>query len=63
MKDGKYVLINELTEEILKMSDSLPELQKAASKLSSLKKGKKPTLLIKESATDEIVQQYGLLLD
>lgn len=62
MENGKYVLINELTEEILKISDSLPELQKAASKLVS-KKGKKPTLLIKESATDEIVQQYGLLLD
>lgn len=62
MNNEKYVLINELTEEILKMSDSLPELQKEASKLSA-KKNKKPTLIIKESATDEIVEQYGLLLD
>lgn len=62
MKDGKYVLINELTEEILKMSDNLFELQQEASKLSSKKKGKQ-TLIIKESATDEIIEQYGLLLD
>lgn len=62
MDEAKYILINEITEEILRTSNSLPELQKIASKLS-IKKGKKQTLLIKESATDEIVTQYGLLLD
>ena len=62
MNKDKYILINEITDEILKTSDSLPELQKAASKLS-IKKGNKQTLIIKESATDEIIEQYGLLLD
>lgn len=62
MNEAKYILINEITEEILRTSNSLPELQNIASKLST-KKGNKQTLIIKESATDEIVTQYGLLLD
>ncbi len=62
MNNDKYVLINELTNEILKSSDSLGDLQIAATKLS-IDKHKRKQLIIKESATDEVVQQYGLLLD
>jgi len=62
MDKAKYILINELTEEILRTSNSLTELQTIASKLSE-KKGVRQTFIIKESATDEVVTQYGLLLD
>lgn len=60
--NSKYVLINEITEQILDKSDDLSELKKLALRMSN-KKGKSQTLIIKESSSDEIIAQFGLLLD
>jgi len=61
--ENKYILINEITQEIIKSSDSLSELQTLASQITTSNKNKSKSLLIKESVSNETVAQYGILLD
>lgn len=56
-----YEVLNEITGAIIKTFDQLDEAIDFASK-EWLNKKKQP-LLIKESSTDNIVRQFGLLLD
>ncbi len=59
MENNKYVLISELTNNILKSSDKIEELVELAKPL--MKKGQ--SLLIKESNTGEILKEFKILLD
>ena len=59
MEKDKYILISEITNSILKSSDKLEDLLEAAKPL--MKKGQ--SLLIKESASGQVIKECRLLLD
>lgn len=57
----KYQLLNELTQEILRTSDSLEELEEFA--LKEFKKKRNQSFVLKESSKDEVIKQFGILCD
>lgn len=57
----KYELLNELTQEILRTSDSLEELEEFA--LKEFKKKRNQSFVLKESSKDEVIKQFGILCD
>lgn len=60
-KMKKYQVINKLTGAILKETDSEEEASQAA--LSESKFDRKSAILIVESQTNNVIKEFGLLLD
>lgn len=58
MNTEKYILIENITNNILKSSDKIEELSEFVKPL--LKSGK--SFLIKESSTGAIIKEYAILL-
>lgn len=60
MKPEKYLLINKLTDNVLKSSDKIEDLFEFAKKVC---RETNQVFLIKESSTGEVVKEYTMLLD